>query len=479
VTTALTPVVVGASPPAPKRPPTRRNTELLLLALAMAIVWSVSVAIEAAVQQNITAASSYFPAALAALFLGAHIGVRVLAPYADPVILPCAALLNGLGVVFIRRLDLGKIEPGKRVLYSGFAGQGFRQVQWTLIAVLAVVGVLYFLRDHRALSRYAYTLGLFALAFIAIPAVLPARFGEVNGAKIWIVIPHLFSIQPGEFAKLALMVFFASYLVSKRDLLSLASKRFLGIDFPRGRDLGPVVGAWLASLLVLVFERDLGTSLMYFGIFIAMLYVATQRTSWLVIGVGLFVGGCVLAWDAVSRVQERVEIWLHPFHDAANTGYQLVQSLFGLGTGGLFGTGPGAGQPNYVPFASTDFITATIGEETGLFGLTGILVVYILISQRGIRAALDVRDSFGKLLAGGLAFSIGLQVFVIVGGVSRLIPLTGITTPFLSYGGSSLVANWLLIALLLRISDAGRRPASPAAAPALPLRNAPTELVRL
>jgi cell division protein FtsW (lipid II flippase) len=444
----------------------------------MAIVWILSVSIEAAVQRDLTAASSYLPAGLLIIFLAAHLTVRFKAPYADPIILPCTALLNGIGVVFIRRLDLGKLDPGQRTDFSAFHGEGMRQVQWTLVAIAGFIALLWIISDHRTLSRYAYTLGFCGIGFVAIPALLPARFGEVNDAKIWIVIPGLFSIQPGEFAKLALMVFFASYLVAKRDLLSLASKRFAGIDFPRGRDLGPVLVVWLASLLVLIFERDLGTSLMYFGIFTVMLYVATQRTSWLLIGLTLFAGGCLLAWQLVSRVQLRVDIWLHPFADAGGDGYQLVQSLFGLGTGGLFGTGPGAGQPNYVPFASTDFITATIGEETGLFGLTAVLVLYLLISQRGLRAALDVRDSFGKLLAGGLAFSIGLQVFVIVGGVSKLIPLTGITTPFLSYGGSSLLANWLLVALLLRISDAGRRPAMPASRP-VPLRSAPTVAVRI
>jgi cell division protein FtsW (lipid II flippase) len=470
----------AAAPPkaAPKRRPTRRNTELALVLAASAIVWALSVAIEAAVQRDITSASSTLPAFLAVVFVGAHLAVRFLAPYADPVILPCAALLNGIGVIFIRRLDLGEIEPGQRVAFDAFRGEGIRQVQWTVVAILALVALLYLLSDHRTLSRYAYSAGLFGVVFIAIPAVLPSSLSEVNGAKIWIIIPGLFSVQPGEFAKLALMVFYASYLVTKRDVLSLASKRVAGIDFPRGRDLGPVLVVWAASLMVLMFERDLGTSLMYFGIFVVMLYIATQRTSWLLIGLGLFFGGALLAWQVVSRVQLRVDIWLHPFADANGRGFQIVQSLFGLGTGGLFGTGPGAGAPNGVPYASTDFITATIGEETGLFGLTGVLILYLLISARGMRAALDVRDSFGKLLAGGLAFSVSLQVFVIVGGVSKLIPLTGLTTPFLSYGGSSLLANWLLVALLLRISDAGRRPAVPSAPP-VQLRSAPTEVVKL
>jgi cell division protein FtsW (lipid II flippase) len=228
-----------------------------------------------------------------------------------------------------------------------------------------------------------------------------------------------------------------------------------------------------------MFEKDLGTSLMYFGIFIVMLYIATQRTSWLLIGLLLFMGGAYSSYLLVARVQLRVAVWLHPFDDPFNTGYQIVQSLFALGSGGLFGSGPGAGTPNLLSlYASSDFVVAALGEEVGLFGLTALLMLYALIAARGIRAALDVRDSFGKLLGGGLAFSLGLQVFVIVGGVTKLIPLTGLTTPFLAYGGSSLVANWAIIGLLMRISDAGRRPAT-VKVPPLQLRDAPTEVVKL
>lgn len=302
-----------------------------------------------------------------------------------------------------------------------------------------------------------------------------------------------FSIQPGEFAKLALLVFFAYYLVRKREVLSLASRRFLGIDFPRGRDLGPVVGVWLISVLVLVFEKDLGTSLLYFGMFVVTLYIATERVSWLLIGLVLFFGGAYLAYVLGSTVGGpfanfylRAEIWLDPFADPTDKGYQLVQGLLALGTGGLFGAGPGGGQPDILPEVQNDFIFAGIGEEIGLFGLSALLVVYLLIVERGLRAALAVRDSFGKLLAGGLAFTLGLQVFVIVGGISKLIPLTGQTTPFLSAGGSSLMANWLLIAVLLRVSDGARRPVSGSAAKAArpaggrpeQLHGAPTEVIK-
>jgi cell division protein FtsW (lipid II flippase) len=463
----------GPSPPqggTGARPSTRRNVELLLILLATGIILALSVSVEAALDQEITLNSLYLPLGLGAIFVAAHMAVRFLAPYADPVILPCVALLNGLGVVFINRLSLSEVK-------DDYAGEGMRQLFWTIAAVLLFSILLYFVRDHRMLSRFSYTAGLAGVVLVMIPAILPGRFSEINGAKLWIIIPGVGQIQPGEFAKLLLMVFFASYLVNKRDVLSLASKRVIGIDLPRGRDLGPVLAAWIISLLVLVFEGDLGQSLMYFGIFIVMLYIATERTSWLLIGLGLFMTGAVLAYQVVGKVADRVAIWQDPFAFRETTGFQLVEALFGLGTGGLFGTGPGGGQPENVPFASSDFIVATIGEETGLFGLGAVLMLYMLIAARGIRASLDVRDSFGKLLAGGLAFSLGLQVFVIVGGVSKLIPLTGLTTPFLSFGGSSLMANWVLVGLLLRISDAGRRPS--AVNMPVHLQHAQTEVVRL
>ena len=465
-------VAAGPSPPSGGSAPraaTRRNAELVLLLLVSGIILALSVSVEAALDRAITIESLYLPIGLSVVFLVAHLAVRFLAPYADPVILPCVALLNGLGVTFIGRLSLSEVN-------DDYVGQGMRQWFWTIGAITLFSAALYFIRDHRSLSRFSYTAGLAGIVLVMIPAVLPADYSTINGAKLWIIIPGVGQIQPGEFAKLALMVFFASYLVNKRDVLSLASKRVVGIDLPRGRDLGPVVAAWLASLMVLIFEKDLGTSLMYFGIFIVMLYIATERTSWLLIGLGLFAGGAYSAFKFVGRVQDRVSIWLDPFEDR-DAGFQLIQSLFSLGTGGLFGTGPGAGQPESVPFASSDFIISTIGEETGLFGLGAVLMLYMLITARGIRASLDVRDSFGKLLGGGLAFSLGLQVFVIVGGVIKLIPLTGLTTPFLSFGGSSLIANWCLVALLLRISDAGRRPT--AVNMPVQLQSAKTEVVRL
>lgn len=459
-----------------KPPATRRGVELAMLLFAVAVVMIADAIVDANATGQVGMDVVTYGAGFALLWIAAHVVVRLLVPYADPLLLPAAALLNGLGLVLIRRVDIALLDKAHRQGTTEPAAAAGAQILWMGIGLALFVGVLLVIRDHRVLSRYAYTLGFAGLIFLTLPAVLPARFSEVHGARIWIRAGGL-SIQPGEFAKLALMVFFASYLVAKRDVLSLASRRFVGIDLPRGRDLGPVVVAWLASVLVLVREKDLGTSLLIFGIFIVMLYVATERTSWLIIGLLLFVGGAYLAYQIFGHVQERVEFWLDPFghRDGA---FQIIQSLFGLATGGLFGTGLGAGRPESVPFANSDFIVATVGEELGLFGLVAILLVYALIVERGLRTALSVRDAFGKLLAAGLAFGLGWQVFVVVGGVTKLIPLTGLTTPFLSYGGSSLVVNLAIIALLLRISDAARRPVNPPAAPNQPLAEAMTEVVK-
>jgi cell division protein FtsW (lipid II flippase) len=447
---------------------TRRNAELGLLAFAMLIVAVFGATVEANQFDEIRS-TSWIPAALLSiLFIALHVVIRYTAPFADPVLLPAVALINGIGVGFLRRLDLARAISQNQPEPGIFAATGGRQLAWTLASLILAAILLLVVRDHKIVSRYAYTLGLVGIVLVMIPAVLPGSISEVNGAKLWIRFGS-FSIQPGEFAKLALVSFFAYYLVRKREVLSLASRRFLGIDFPRGRDLGPVVTVWLLSLLVLVFEKDLGTALLYFGLFIVTLYVATERASWLIIGLLLFFGGVYVAYllgaavgGPFANFYDRAQVWLDPFaaehYDRVGGSYQLVQGLLGLGTGGLFGSGPGAGSPGKVPEVRTDFIFAGLGEEIGLFGLSALLVMYLLIVQRGLRAALAVRDSFGKLVAGGLAFTLGLQIFVILGGITGLIPLTGQTTPFLSAGGSSLMANWLLIAMLLRISDAARRP---------------------
>ncbi|WP_083929566.1 FtsW/RodA/SpoVE family cell cycle protein [Catelliglobosispora koreensis] len=439
---------------------------LWLLVLAMVLVGCYLAAVEANMQGKISP-DFFFPAlVLGLVFLVLHVVARITAPWADPVLIPTVALLNGLGVAFLRRLDLARAKPSERSELTVFMGLGGRQLMWTLIAVAGASALLWFIRDHREISKYAWTLGLAGIVLVMLPAVLPGSISEVNGAKLWIKFGSVFAIQPGEFAKLALLAFFAYYLVRKREVLALASRRFMGIDFPRGRDLGPVLVVWALSLMVLIFEKDLGTSLLYFGMFVVTLYIATERVSWLIIGLLLFFGGATMAYvlaetagGPFASFGTRVDVWLDPFADPYKSGYQLSQGLLGLGTGGLFGQGAGAGNPLEVPEVHNDFIFAGMGEEIGLFGLTALLVLYLLVVERGLRAALTVRDSFGKLLAGGLAFTLGLQVFVIIGGVTKLIPLTGQTTPFLSAGGSSLVANWLLVAILLRISDAARTPA--------------------
>lgn len=432
--------------------PKRRGVELMLLVLAAIVFLAADAIVDANVKNHVSRNVLYYGLGFAMLWFIAHMVVRFVAPYADPVILPTAALLNGLGLVLIYRV---RLATQHRTYPSADPKQ---QVMWMVVGLVFFICVLLIIRNHRILARYAYTLAFVGLILLVLPAVLPARFSEVNGARIWIRLAG-FSIQPGEFAKLALMIFFAAYLYDKRDVLSLASRKFLGLYLPRGRDLGPVLVAWLASLAILVRETDLGTSLLFFGMFIVMLYVATERTSWLIIGLLLFAGGAFIAYQLFAHVQDRVEIWLHPFSDP--NGYQIAQALFGLGTGGLFGTGLGLGHPEIVPYAESDFILSTVGEELGMFGLVAILVLYALLVSRGFRISMNVRDSFGKLLAAGLAVTLGLQVFIVAGGVTKLIPLTGLTTPFLSYGGSSLVANFGLIALLLRISDAARRPAPP------------------
>jgi cell division protein FtsW (lipid II flippase) len=438
----------------------RRGVELALIVFAVAVAAAGYVEVGLAARDRIPPAAAYYAGGFLALFLIAHVAVRKLAPYADPLLLPAVALLNGLGLVLIHRLDLGE----QRFEHHPPPPDAPYQLVWTLAGVVLFVAVIAIVRDHTRLARYTYTLGLVGLVLLVLPAI-PGVGYSVNGARLSIDL-GAFSFQPSELAKLALVVSFAGYLVAKRDLLSLASRRFLGLPLPRVRDLGPVLVVWIVALLVLVRENDLGTSLLFFGFFLAMLYVATERLSWLLIGVLLFLGGAYASYVLFAHVHQRFDIWLHPFagNNPSHAGYQLVQGLFGLATGGLLGTGLGQGRPGIVPYAKTDFIVATIGEELGLAGLMAVLVLFALVVERGLRAGLGARDPFGKLLALGLAFLLGLQVFVQVGGVTRLIPLTGLTLPFVSYGGSSLIANWMLIALLLRISDAARRPDAAAVA---------------
>jgi cell division protein FtsW (lipid II flippase) len=440
-------------------PQGRRRTELLMLIFVIGVVLFAYANVGLGLNGKIPAGMFEYGVAFAVLVGGAHVAVRWLAPWADPLLLPLAALLNGLGIVMIYRLQQsGRAGNTGAVITTMTTSTTLYQVMWSALGLAAFVAVLVFIRQPRTLQRYTYTLGAIGLVLFAIPALLPSSMSSINGAKVWIILGS-FSIQPGEFAKLALAVFFAGYLVAKRDVLALAGRRMLGIDLPRARDLGPVLIAWAVSLLVLVFESDIGTSALFFGMFVVMLYIATQRTSWLLIGFLLFVFGALVASRLFAHVGERFTIWLHPFKYVHDQSFQLVQGLYGLGFGGILGRGLGQGQPFYTPLVQSDLIITAFGEELGLTGLMALLLIYGLIVQRGLRAAIAVRDPFSKLLAGGLAFVIALQVFVIVGGTTRLIPLTGITTPFLSQGGSSLVASWMLIAVLMRISDTARRPA--------------------
>lgn len=440
---------------------TRRNVELALLGLAIAIGLGAYALVGIAHNGRIPGDMAAYGGGMGLLALTVHLVLRLRAAYADPVILPIATALNGLGLVMIHRLDLAE---GREVGNS----LALRQLTWTTVGVAAAIVVLILLRDHRGLARYTYTAMAAAIALLLLPLV-PLVGKEINGARIWIRLGPM-SFQPGEIAKIALAVFFAGYLVIARDSLSLVGRKVLGLQLPRARDLGPILLVWVVSLGVLVFQRDLGTSLLFFGLFVALLYVATERTSWIVIGLSLFVGGAYVASLAFSHVARRVDAWLHTF-DPSVPAYQLQQGLFGMASGGLLGTGLGMGRPDIVPFAESDFIITSIGEELGLTGLFAVLMLYLLLVERGLRTAIGVRDGFGKLLSAGLAFSLGLQVFVVVGGVTRVIPLTGLTTPFLAYGGSSLLSNWIIVALLLRISDSARRPPAPSP------DTAPTEVV--
>lgn len=423
----------------------RRGAELFLLILALLVGVGAYAAVGLGVEGEVPTNLIGYGGWLTALVVAAHVAVRMVAPYADPVLLPVVAALNGLGLAIIHRLDLAKD--------TGLASQ---QLTWMTLGVVLFVVTLVVLPDHRLLARFTYTSGLAALVLLVLP-MLPVLGTEINGARIWIALGP-FSFQPGEIAKVLLVVTFAGYLVVHRDALALAGRRVLFLDLPRGRDLGPILMMWIVSLSILILQRDLGSSLLFFGLFLVMLYVATERPGWLVVGGLLFFGGAAMAIRIFSHVQSRVDIWLDPFADPDGSGYQLVQALYGFAWGGMVGRGLGDGMPERVPYAESDFILAAIGEELGLTAVMAVLLLYGLVVERALRAALISRDGFGKLVATGLAAVFALQVFVVIGGVTRLIPLTGLTTPFLSYGGSSLVANWVIIAILLRISDQARRP---------------------
>ncbi|GAA1712460.1 FtsW/RodA/SpoVE family cell cycle protein [Propioniferax innocua] len=427
----------------------RRNVEaaMMLFALAIGIIgWTL---VEYNLHEEVPTNLPVVAGIWVMLGLIAHLAVRIRIPYADPVILPCAMLLNGLGLTMIHRIDQ---------ISDPVATGAHTQLMWTTIGMTLFVLTVTFLRDHRRLQAYTYIMFLSGLVLLLLPLV-PGLGREVMGARIWIFIGP-FSFQPAEIAKIVLAVAFASYLVEKREVLAEAGARVLGIDLPRPRDLGPILIMWVASLLVLVYQRDLGTSLLFFGLFVMMLYTATERPSWPILGSAMFFGGAYVGYLLFSHVQIRVNAWLFPFSNF-DQNLQVINAQYGMAWGGLIGTGLGLGRPGLTPLARSDFIAGAIGEELGTAGLMAVVMLYGLIVARGLRASLASKELFGKLLAAGLSFVFALQVFIIIGGVTRLLPLTGLTTPFMSQGGSSMIANWVIAGLLLVMSHQARKPVAP------------------
>jgi cell division protein FtsW (lipid II flippase) len=429
----------------------RRNSELGLGLLAVIITVGGYILVALSKGPSLPANIWFFLAVLIGLYVVAHLAVRRLAPRADGTLLPLAALLNGIGFVVITRIDRdaqNQLAPSQAV--------------WTMVGVAAFIGTLLLVRRVHLLERYRYTflfLGLFALLL----PLAPGLGREINGARLWVRLGPI-NFQPGELAKVFLVIFLAGYLVDKREVLASGGRRIAGLRVPAARHLGPLVLAWGFSLVVMIRQKDLGSSLLFFAVFAVMLYIATERPAFLVVGAGMFVTGAAVGYAIFGHVQERVSVWANPWPVAGGNGYQIVQSLFSFGSGGFAGTGFGLGSPDKIPNASTDFIFAAIGEELGLIGTVAILIAFLLFVGAGFRIALQAQRPFPKLFAAGLTSIIGIQTFVILGGVTRLIPLTGVTLPFISYGGSSLIANFVILALLLRISDeSAERAAAPSA----------------
>ena len=430
----------------------RANTELGLLVLALIVCLVAYALVGLARQPQLPAGLAGYGGILAGIALGTHLFTRRVAPGADPLLFPLAFALNGLGLVMIRRIDYALSADEASSLAPA-------QTVWTMVGVLLLAVTLLVVRDYELLDRYRYMIGVTAIVLLLMP-LLPVVGATINGARLWIRIAG-FSIQPGEFAKLGLAIFFASYLAQNRQLLTVATNRVGPLMVPPARAFGPLLAVWGLSLSVLVFQRDLGLSLLVFGLFIAMMYVATSRVAYVIGGLGLFALGGYAAYLLFGHVQDRIGIWLDLWNSDALGAGQLQQSLFALGSGGLAGVGLGQGHPDLIPIVSTDFIFSAFGEESGLLGTTALLLCFLLFVGRGYRVALRCPTEFGQLLVLGLVTLYALQVFVIVGGVTRLIPLTGLTLPFVSYGGSSLLANYMLVALLIRVStgEVGVRPA--------------------
>lgn len=422
----------------------KRNLELVLILVAAGITAGAYALATLGRTADIPADLLPFFGIVLGLLLVAHVVLRKFAPLAEPRILPVVALLNGLGYVFIARLA-NDIPDATRL--PGL------QALWTAVGIVAFTATLIFIPRIKLLDNYRYLIGIAGMTLLLLP-LLPGIGREVNGARIWVRIGPI-NFQPGEFAKIALAIFVASYLAEKRTILQETRFAVGPLTFPQPKHLAPVMAAWGGSLMVMVFEKDLGSSLLLFLVVVIMLWVATSRMSYLITGVALFTAGGVVSARLFAHVDRRLDAWLDPWADPNNLGFQPLQATFALANGGLTGTGPGRGEPFRIPEVETDFIFAAIGEELGLAGSTGILIAFITIVAAGLRIAISTTEDFGSLLATALATLIGVQAFIIIGGVIRLVPLTGITLPFVSYGGSSLVANYVLVALLLRISHDG------------------------
>jgi cell division protein FtsW (lipid II flippase) len=429
--------------------PRNRNLEALMLIFAVGLNAYELAQIQLSILEVLTNDLFFYWLPPAFLAFVIHMILRRRASEADPMILPIALVLNGLGIAMIYRLDLAETAAGGEELF------GARQIGWTVVAMAVAALVIVFVPSHLFLRRYVYLSMFIGIGLLLAPS-LPFIGRTINGASLWVAIGPL-TFQPGELAKIALTVFFAGYLVTRRESLAIVGRKIIGIRIPRARELGPILVIWGASLLVLVLQRDLGTSLLYFGLFIVLVYVATGRAIYVIVGLTMFITGALVAGRLMDYVAGRFDSWLNPFdpenYDAFGGSYQLAQGLFGLAHGNLLGTGLGGGVPQLVPLAESDFIIASLGEELGLIGMFAILALYLLFVARGLRIGFNHPDDFSKLLATGLAFVIALQCFIVIGGVTRVVPLTGLTTPLLAAGGSSLLANWIIVGLLLRISD--------------------------
>ena len=420
-------------------PRPRQGTALALTVLALFLSVGAYVLVGLGKRGRVPLTFVLYGSIFAVGFLLAHLVIRRFAPRADPALFPTAAVLTGLGFAMIFRLS------------GGLAAE---QATWIAVGLACFVATLIVIRDHRQLDAYTYTIGLVGLILLLLP-VVPGIGREINGARLWVSIGPI-TFQPSELGKVLIVVFLASYLNAKRELLSIGTSGVGPLRIPPMKHLAPLIVAWATSLAVLFLEKDLGASLLYFAIFVVMLWVATGRAAYLVIGLFLFVAGAAIGYLAFAHVQDRVDIWLHALdpHKVTEFGYgQLAQAQFGMATGGLVGAGLGRGSPGLIPYASTDFIFAALGEELGLLGTVVVLLLFVVLIGKGLKAAVGARDGFGTLLATGLSAILAIQTFVIVGGVTRVIPLTGVTLPFVSYGGSSLISNYVLLALLVRVSS--------------------------